>query len=335
MKLSIDATERLPNTSMGLSMGVSTVTTLALMVRSALLPWPRRSFRLLIALALSLASQAAWPGAAQIQIASGAGSFVFVDGKADLSRPMTVYTYLPKRLKPDAARIVFVMHGVSRDARGYRDTWIEHAEKHAWMIVAPQFNVEQWGTGGYSYASVIGKDGAPRDPSTWSFTVVEHLFDAIREATGNRSSDYLLYGHSEGAQFVHRLVLLLPHARYAMAVAANPGWYTMPRFDTRFPYGLAGTPVTTTSLKESFNRQFVLLLGDKDIDPDHRYLRKTPGAMAQGGNRFERGNTFMMEASNRASELDCALHWELRVVPGSAHQNSLMSQAAATILGRR
>src|SRR5271157_1844874 len=75
---------------------------------------------------------AAGPG---IQIASGPGSFFFVDEKGDRSKQMTVYTYLPERLKPDAARIVFVMHGHGKNAKGYRDSWVEHADKYGFMVV--------------------------------------------------------------------------------------------------------------------------------------------------------------------------------------------------------
>jgi methyltransferase (TIGR00027 family) len=38
---------------------------------------------------------------------------------------------------------------------------------------------------------------------------------------GNKNPSYFIYGHSEGGQFVHRLVLFLPDARFARAVAAK------------------------------------------------------------------------------------------------------------------
>jgi pimeloyl-ACP methyl ester carboxylesterase len=200
------------------------------------------------------------------------------------------------------------------------------------MVVVPLFDPEQWGSGAYSYASAVTRDGKIQDPPLWSFSVVEHLFDAIKEATGNQSPRYFIYGHSEGGQFVHRLVLLLPEARYARAMAANPGWYTMPRFDIRFPYGLGGSPATEGSLKKSLGPDFVLLLGDRDNDPNHKALRRTPQAMAQGAFRFERGQNFFREAANRAAERRSAFGWRLDVVPGAAHSNGQMSGPAAAIL---
>jgi poly(3-hydroxybutyrate) depolymerase len=224
------------------------------------------------------------------------------------------------------------MHGTSRNAAGYRDAWIEHADRHRFMVVAPLFDRGQWGPGGYSYASVATRDGMIRDESRWSFSVIEHLFDAVKDATGNQSTRYFLYGHSEGGQFVHRLVLLLPDARFARAVAANSGWYTMPVFDTRFPYGLGGSPVTETALKKSLARDLIIMLGDRDTDPSHFQLRRTPEAMAQGAHRFERGQNYYKAAGSRAAELKGEFGWKLRTVAGAAHENGKMSGPAAAAL---
>jgi poly(3-hydroxybutyrate) depolymerase len=288
----------------------------ALAILVAALAWPRLL-------------PAADPG---FTIGPGAGSFVFVDRRGDPSKRMTVYTYLPAGTEAAAARIVFVMHGVSRNADGYRDAWIPAAERHGFLVIAPLFDREQWGPGGYSHRSAVSRDGQVREKALWSYSVIEHLFDALKEATGNRSRRYDIYGHSEGGQFVHRLVLLLPEARYARAVAANPGWYTMPSFGVGFPYGLKGSPATEASLKSSLGRDFVLMLGERDTDPDHAQLRRTPEAMAQGANRFERGQKYFEEARTRASEMKSDFRWKLEVVPGSAHDNSKMSRAAAAVL---
>lgn len=282
-----------------------------------------------LALAWTLGSQAS--ASSGITIAPGAGSFTFVDERGHASRPLTVYTYLPEALKAGAARIVFVMHGVSKNADRYRDVWIEHADHHRFLVIAPRFDRENWGRGAYSYSSVVGRDGTRHDPSLWSYSVIEHLFDAIRQATGNTSDRYFIYGHSEGGQFVHRLVLFLPDARYAKAVAANPGWYTMPTFAVAFPYGLGNSPATESSLRRSLGRDFVLLLGDRDTSNDPN-LRRTPEALAQGRHRFERGHSYVNEARVRAAELKTPLRWDMQVVPGAAHQNSAMSRAAAAVL---
>jgi poly(3-hydroxybutyrate) depolymerase len=296
------------------------------------MPYSRMFYRLAVLLC-ALASPPTAPAAASdIAITAGPGSFVFVDRKGDPAKRMTVYTYLPGGLDAAAARIVFVMHGVGKNARGYRDSWIEHADRHRFLVVAPLFDREQWGRGAYSYSSAVARDGTVHDAARWSFSAIEHLFDAITDATANPSTTYYIYGHSEGGQFVQRLVLLLPGARYARAVAANPGWYTMPAFDVGFPYGLGGAPVNRESLRKSLARDFVLLLGDRDTDSGHPQLRRTPEAMAQGAHRFERGENYFRMAQARAGELKSGFGWKLEVVPGAGHQNSRMSGPAAAIL---
>lgn len=54
--------------------------------------------------------------------------------------------------------------------------------------------------------------------------------------------------------------------------------------------------------------------------------------MAQGANRFERGQNYFKEAGLRAKELKSALAWQLQVVHGAAHENSKMSRPAAAVL---
>ena len=124
-----------------------------------------------------------------IRIVPGPSSFSFVDEKGDPSKQITVYTYLPKGLKPSVARIVFVMHGHGKNAKGYRDTWSEHADKYAFMVVAPLFDSEQWGGGEYAYASVVSREGlnpmecSPPHSADCSIKVKsEHL-----KPTGSRS----------------------------------------------------------------------------------------------------------------------------------------------------
>lgn len=288
--------------------------------------------RLRLFLLLALLWMQSACAAPQIVIEPRSGSFTYVDAQGDATKQITVYTYLPAGLAAKDAKILFALHGAGKNAKGMRDTWVEHADKYGLMVVAPLFDPAQWGQGAYSYASVIDKAGKRQEPSHWSYSVIEHLFDDIRSATGNAAAAYYLYGHSEGAQFVHRLVTLLPDARYSRAVAANAGWYMMPAFNVKYPHGLGGAPVTEPVLKKALGRDFVVLLGDRDTDPNHYQLSKAPQAMAQGAQRFERGQNYFREAQNRAAQLQCPFGWRLQTVLNAAHENSKMSRAAAAIL---
>ena len=45
-----------------------------------------------------------------------------------------------------------------------------------------------------------------------------------------------MFGHSAGAQFTHRYMLLSKDKRISNAVVANAGWYTFIN-NAKFPYG--------------------------------------------------------------------------------------------------
>lgn len=266
-----------------------------------------------------------------VRIETGTGKFTFVDERGDASKQLTVYTYLPAKVDAATAPIIFVMHGHGKNADGYRDAWARHADTHGFLVIVPLFDASGWGAT-YSGGQQFVKNGKLIDPAMWSFSVIEHLFDAIKVATGNTRPAYYLYGHSEGGQFVHRLVFFLPEARYVHAVVANPGWYTMPDRTVNFPYGLANSPATEATLQKSLERNVTVLLGGRDIDPHHPQLRKTPEAMAQGRFRLERGQQFFRQAEDRCAKLQCRFGWKQQVVPGAAHSNRQMASAAAAVL---
>lgn len=228
--------------------------------------------------------------------------------------------------------ILIVMHGTKRNAADYRDTWIPLAERYGCLVVCPEFPKLPYPGALYQKGGVIGPDGAPRARREWTFGVIERLFDLVRDAAGNASDGYYLYGHSAGGQFVHRLTLFQPDSRYVAAVAANSGWYTMPELATAFPYGLARSGLAPRELDLALGRRLVVLLGEQDTCEDDPYLRQTSRARRQGRNRFERGQTFFATAGGEAARRGVRLGWELAIVPGAAHVDAQMAPAAAEAL---
>jgi hypothetical protein len=150
---------------------------------------------------------------------------------------------------------------------------------------------------------------------------MDRLYDAVRASLGGRQRGYYLFGHSAGAQFVHRLLTFVPKARVQGAVAANAGWYTLPSRSGHVPYGLGGTKLRLEDLKPFFAAPFVVLLGERDTttaDTDD-LVRGTPEARAQGATRLARGRFYFAAAQKAAREIGAELHWRLEVVPRAAH----------------
>ncbi len=259
---------------------------------------------------------------------SGTGRFDFT--QADKTLP--VWYYLPPNAKPDTP-ILFVMHGVKRDAERYRDEWLPHAQKRGLILVTPEFSEKDFpGSDGYNTGNTMDAKDKPLPPSQWSFSFIEPIFGAVKAATGNRSERYSIYGHSAGAQFVHRFMYFMPDARVNQAIAANAGWWTLPDLKTKFPYGLCGSVVNEADLKTMLQRPLVILLGTADTDPNHENLRRTPEAMAQGPYRFARGQNFYAAGQKQAAAIGVSLAWKLATAPGVGHVDKDMAPFAVDIL---
>ena len=121
-------------------------------------------------------------------------------------------------------------------------------------------------------------------------------------------------------------------ARYDTAIAANPGWYSLPIHGEgplfRFPLGLDPQITPESALPALFARRLVVMLGDQDIDAAHKSLNRSPQAMAQGEHRFARGHTFYRLAKAQADMRKLPFNWTLVTVPGVAHSDKGMSDAA-------
>jgi poly(3-hydroxybutyrate) depolymerase len=275
---------------------------------------------MLLAISVTLPAEAATP------VPSGKWSFVFKDAKGRADKPMRVYTYRPRQCDENCP-IQIVLHGQGRTASNYRDYWELAADRHGFLVVVPEFTKADWpGGAGYNRGDV----DATEDRNKWGFLVVEHLFDEVRTT----QKDYRIFGHSAGAQFLHRFLYFVPENRSTVAIAANAGWYTLPEWRDdkvkfKWPHSLAGAKVGEREARQALSRRMLVLLGEGDTDPNVSDLDKTAGSMAQGANRVERGEHFIASATSLAKELGVALSWELAYVPGTAHEGSKMSRAAA------
>lgn len=280
-----------------------------------------------LAILLAFALQAAL---AATPVPGGKWSFMFSDAKGRADRPVRVYTYRPRQCDTTCP-IVFVMHGVKRDASRYREYWEFAADRYGFIIVAPEFIA--WPR---AAAYNLGDLATQADREKWTFSVIEHLFDEVRDG----QKEYRIFGHGAGAQFVQRMALFRPDNRASVMVAASPGWYTMPEwrkdkgFDP-FPYSLLNSRAGESELAQALAKRFVLMVADKDVEPDDENLGQAAGALKQGGGNIERGENFFKAATAAANDLGVKLAWELIEVPEASQDGEKMSRAAAEMLYAR
>jgi poly(3-hydroxybutyrate) depolymerase len=279
---------------------------------------------LIIFLLLSAVNSATALDNTAAQLGPGKGMFPFEQA----GKHVTVWYVIPSSATPSTP-IVFVMHGIKRDAESYRDDWSPFAERCGFILVVPEFSEREFPKAeGYIYGNIIDRKGAPVPADAWAFNMIEPIFDVIRSRTHNTTRTYGLYGHSAGAQFVHRYLYFTPAARVSHIVIANAGWYTLPDLSTDFPYGLKGSPAGEAQLRNALSRPLIVLLGDADIDPHHPSLRHTPEAEAQGPNRFARGRFFFEQGRKQAEALNVPFGWHLDTAPGVRHSDYGMIPSA-------
>ena len=258
----------------------------------------------------------------------GAGQFDFDDTCS--GHRISVSYYCPPGISRNS-KVLFVMHGVHRNANKYRDTWIRLVHQHDVLLVAPEFSKEQFpGCKGYNLGNVREDSEALTENS--AFAILERLFDQVRQTMNLTTEEYLLYGHSAGAQFVHRAMMFLDSPRVRIAVAANAGWYTLPTFQIQFPYGLQNSPCSTKQLRVVLEKRLVILLGEQDTERADQHLRMTQPAKQQGRHRYERGQTAFRIARETATAMKTRFHWRLESVPKIGHCNRSMAPIAAAIL---
>lgn len=265
----------------------------------------------------------------------GSGIFAMPETTGANSNNLRVFYYRPANWTPDKP-IVIVQHGLQRNAEEYRDGWKKYAEQYNLLVVCPEFSKDKYpGVRYYNTGNISDTDdntGQLQPKSEWIFPVINHVFNEIQMRSGATSNTFTLFGHSAGAQFVHRYVLFAGKTQAERIIFANAGWYTMTDANVDFPYGIKNMSMSKDDLAEAFAKPVTILLGEKDNDPNNKVLRHTLEADTQGLNRFERGNRFYYEAKEKAAELGVPFNWQLITVPGVGHSDIGMAAAAAKLI---
>lgn len=269
-------------------------------------------------------------------IEKGEGSFKMQESTGATKDDIQVFYYKPERWGPDRP-VVIIQHGFQRDAKEYRDSWKVYADKYNILVICPQFSEEKYpGAQYYNMGNMSDNDndnekGSLQSKEKWTFSVIDHVITEVKQhfkATG----EFVLFGHSAGAQFVHRYMLFSDSDVFSHIIIANAGWYTMLDKTVDFPYGIKNIPMSDVELTKSFAKPVTILLGEKDNNSNHKLLRHNNLADKQGINRFERGMQFFYRAKEKASEMGVPFKWELVTVPGVGHDDVEMAKAAAKLI---
>ena len=136
----------------------------------------------------------------------GASFFYFnCDGNFKGTK-IKVYYYIPLEGDVQHMKVQFVMHGVNRNADSYCEAWQTKAERYGLIILAPQFNRNSFPDEMYQRGNVCSK-GVLNYEDEMTYSQIDAIFKAFVQKFDIADKTYNIYGHSAGAQFVHRMVL--------------------------------------------------------------------------------------------------------------------------------
>lgn len=229
----------------------------------------------------------------------------------------------------EGTRLLVVFHGYERDAEAYLKSARQIARRMCMTVVAPRFDSERFPNWRYQRAGVKrGENGIDLTQSIGPLIV--DLIDWARRELNAPDADYVLFGHSAGAQMLSRVAAYHPLPAPARIVIANPSSHVAPNRAQSVPYGFKGGG--SPSQQNEFLRRYLaqpitLYLGGDDVG-SFRMLNNR-AARRQGANRLERGRTVFDEARRLATREGWSLNWRLVEVPGIGHDGRAMLRADA------
>lgn len=272
----------------------------------------------------------------KLELSEGMGSFVFSDAAAP-SGSLRVFFFCPKPNGNDP-RIVVAMHGFDRAASDFRDALVSQADRSGQIVLVPEFDKAQFPDAyAYNYGNVVRRQSneAPAPRRLWNFSIVDRLFEEVRDAVGSKQKSFGLFGLSAGAQFVLRYFALTEAPAVNVGVAANSGWYMLPDLSLDYPVGMGGLDLDESHLRRYLGRRLIVLLGDADTDSAAPDLPREEAAMAQGLHRLARGLWHFDHCKRVADRLETPFGWTLEVVPRAGHVDQAIYDRAALNLADR
>ena len=236
---------------------------------------------------------------------------------------------LPKEIDENT-KVIFIIHGNSRDVERYINLWLEPSKDKNVILVAPHFtrsNYSNFGT--LQIARPSGK--ILKNQSNNLKNSLSLFFTYFKNKYNLQTSTYSIFGFSAGSQFAHRYLLFSDDIQVDRVVLGSAGWYTFLNNEP-YPYGMRNMPIERERYEWYLSREVLFILGAKDNDPNHESLNNSKGAKQQGSNRFERGQNYFKNLVIFSEENEIAFRWRYKVIDDLDHSTSAISENAFPFL---
>ena len=242
-----------------------------------------------------------------------------------------IFYITPDQINKDT-KVIFVMHGNSRNAEDYLSAWIPHVLNKNVIVAAPQFTKTDFR---YFFLLEMAESSGKinNNKNEYINNSISLFFNYMKSKFSLSTQTYSMFGHSAGAQFTHRYMLLSKDQRISNAVIANAGWYTFTTND-EFPYGIKNSPINISNeqIKWFMSNKVNLLIGSEDIGS--KSVNSSKGAKLQGITRVDRANSYFNSLITSAEDKNYALRWNYKVLYNVDHDFKKVTPFAANILLR-
>ena len=246
------------------------------------------------------------------------------------NKPDVEIYYISPDVIDENTKVIFVIHGNSRNAEDYLSEWRPYIANKNVIVVAPKFTKES-----FKYFALLemaqSSGKVNKDESEYINNSISLIFNFIKSKFSLNTQTYSMFGHSAGAQFTHRYMLLSHDKRISSAVIANAGWYTFIS-TAEFPYGIKNAPIKISSdhIRWYTASKVNLLIGSDDVG--FKSLNTSKGAQIQGINRYERANNYFNTLIKEAEKNNYVLRWNFKVLDNVDHDYKKITPVAADIL---
>ena len=242
-----------------------------------------------------------------------------------------IFYITPKEINEDT-KVIFVIHGNSRNAEDYLSAWIPHVLNKNVIVAAPQFTKIDFR---YFFLLEMAESSGKvnNKKNEYINNSISLFFNYIKSKFSLSAQTYSMFGHSAGAQFTHRYMLLSMDSRISNSVIANAGWYTFITND-EFPYGIKNSPISISNeqIKWFMSNKVHLLIGSDDVG--FQSVNSSKGANLQGLTRVDRAANYFDSLVVNAENRGYALRWNYRVLDSVDHDFKKITPFAAQILLR-
>ena len=258
----------------------------------------------------------------------------------------TFYSYVPTTV-PEKPEILVLVHGTPPkdetaewNAEYYATNWINFAQEHGYILIAPAFNQEDFSSrrGDHAMSGYRGLFGREIGADEW----VLRLVKAHQGAFGSANEGFYLYGHSAGGQFTGRFLVTHPES-VKKAVITSAATYPQPTTQVTWPFGMGelhteiewdpdtSQPEDIVPDKETWlaatQIPLTVIVGLNDTAELPADL--IPGQ--KGKNRFTIARNWVQDMAAFAEANGLESHFKIELIPGIGHSMSSLlpySQAA-------